>query len=139
MIWIKDDKAYLPMLRESESDTFLEAAPVTTSTLRKVDLVASLENILAARYEHDPQLEDKTRQPTLERAKTSSYSKFDAGFFVRWTSKAIMIDMVQPTDGLESENILHKTLAADIPLDSVIDTILEGLADNGATVEGLAR
>ena len=136
MMFVRQGKAYLPVVAQTEAGLFMGIEPVYMAELTIEDLVAALEKVLTAghpRVAH-PTQEEWPRllreSPLLRAAKVKSRRAFFqhcVSYDISWTEQAVIVYVSQPDHLGRAELASAKKLSfpKETPLRAIVEAILE--------------
>ncbi len=135
-VFVRQGKAYLPVVAQTEAGLFMGIEPVYTTVLTLEALVATLEKVLAAghpRIPH-PAWEEWRRlsrkDPVLRAARVKSWREFSqhsAVYTIEWTEQAVNVYISQLDHLGRTEYASAKKLSftKDTALRTIVEAILE--------------
>jgi len=150
MIYVRQGKAYLPVMALTEVGLLAGIEPVYTVPLTLEDLVAALEKVIAAGH---PRIPHPTQEewprllredPVLRAAKVKSwraFSQHSVFYMIGWTEQAVIVYVSQLDHLGRAEFASAKKLSfpKETPLRTIVEAILEDVRSRPelqATEEG---
>lgn len=136
MMFVRQGKAYLPVMALTEYGVLIGIEPVYTAALTLEALLAALEKVLAAghpRIPHPTQEEWRRLSridPVLRAAKVKSwraFSQHSVVYTIGWTEQAVVIYISQLDHLGRAEYASAKKLSfpKETPLRAIVEAILE--------------
>jgi len=136
-VYVRQGKAYLPVVAQTETELFIETEPVYTAGLTSDDLVAALEKVLAAGHPKVPTPTTKEEfhhlfrtAPVLRVAQVKSWKELSqhcAVYKIEWAEQAVTVYIVQLDHLGRAEFASAKRLAygGNVPLRVIVEGILK--------------
>jgi len=138
MMFVRQGKAYLPVMAQTEAGLFMGIEPVYMAELTIEDLVAALEKVLTAghpRVAHPTQEEFRHLRktcPILRAARVKSWREFSQRsvvYDIDWTERAVIVYASQLDHLGRTEYASAKKLSfsKETPLRTIVEAILEDM------------
>jgi len=149
LVFVRQGKAYLPVMAQTEAGLFSGIEPVYTTHLTLEALHAALEKVFVAghpRIPHPTQEEWRRlsrENPILRAARVKSWREFSqhsAVYSIEWTDQAVnvYISQLDHLGRAEYSSAKKLGLSKDIPLRAIVEAILEDVSSRPELLAGSA-